>query len=68
MHLNHPKHIQRDDGLIALPLYYAADYKIEIDYAQPFDQTLGNVISVLSFVLLVFLIRRDYRRLHRRTF
>jgi hypothetical protein len=58
MHLNHPNHIQRDDGLIALPLYYAADYKIEIDYVQRFDQTLGDIVSLVSLMLLAFLLAR----------
>jgi hypothetical protein len=58
MHLNHPNHIQRDDGLIALPLYYVADYKIEIHYAQPFDQTLGDILSLVSLMLLAFLLAR----------
>ena len=62
--LNHPNHIQRDDGLIVLAIDHSANFTIDIAYTQTLDQTLGDVISLLSFVSLVFLIRRDYRRLH----
>ena len=62
--LNHPNHIQRDDGLIVLPIGYAADFTIAIAYTQTLDQTLGDAISLLSFVPLVLLIRRDFPRFH----
>ena len=62
MALNHPNHIQRDDGLIVLPIGYAADFTIDIAYTQTRDQTLGNAISLLSIVSLVLLMRRDSRR------
>jgi hypothetical protein len=64
MALNHPNHIQRDDGLIVLPIDHPANFTIDIAYTQTLDQTLGDAISLLSFVSLVLLIRRDYRRLH----
>jgi hypothetical protein len=64
MALNHPNHTQRDDGLIVLPIGYAADFTIDIAYTQTRDQTLGNAISLLSFVSLVLLMRRDSRRFH----
>ncbi len=56
MHLNHPKHIHRDDGLIALPLEYAADFTIDIHYAQTTDQTLGDMLSLTSLTLLALLL------------
>ncbi len=56
--LDHPRHIHRDDGLVALPIY-AADYKINITYMQTLDQTLGDFISVISLALLsVFALRK----------
>jgi hypothetical protein len=56
MHLSHPKHIHRDDGLIALPLYYAVEYTIDIQYTKTFDQTLGNILTLASTAILGFLI------------
>jgi hypothetical protein len=64
MHLNHPNHIQRDDGLITLPIPKGPS-AIDIAYTQTLDQTLGDAISLLSFAFLVFFIRRDYRRFHK---
>jgi hypothetical protein len=59
MHLNHPKHIHRDDGLVTLPLYYAADYTIDITYTQTADQTIGDILSLLSLALLIVLLIRE---------
>ena len=56
--------LDRDDGLIALPIP-AGPSTVDIAYAQTIDQTTGDAISLLSFVLLVFLMRRDYRRFHK---
>jgi hypothetical protein len=56
MHLNHPKHIHRDDGLIVLPLYYAADYTIDIRYARTTDQTVGEILSLTSLALVALVI------------
>jgi len=54
---------QRNDGLLSVPI--PADRStIDIAYTQTLDQNLGDAISVLSFVFLVFLIRRDYRKFH----
>ena len=55
--------MQRDDGLIAIPIP-AGTSTIDITYAQTLDQTLGDIISLSSLVLLIFLVRRDYRRFH----
>jgi hypothetical protein len=49
--------IQRDDGLIALPILAGAT-TIDITYTQPSDQTFGDIISAISLALLVFLTRR----------
>jgi uncharacterized membrane protein YfhO len=54
---------QRDDGLITLPIP-AGISTIDITYIQTLDQTLGNTISLLSLVFVIFLIRRDYQRFH----
>jgi hypothetical protein len=56
--LFHPKHIQREDGLVALPVYYAADYKIDITYTQTLDQILGDIVSLASCALLLILLIR----------
>ena len=64
MAVNHPTRIQRDDGLIVLPIGDAADFTIDIAYTQTLDQTLGDAICLLSSVSLVLLIRRDSRRFH----
>jgi hypothetical protein len=58
---------QRDDGLIVLSVP-AGPSTIDITYTQTLDQTLGDAISLVSFILLALLIRRDYRRFQRRTF
>ncbi|MEO6804601.1 MAG: hypothetical protein ABI286_04270 [Edaphobacter sp.] len=55
---------QRRDGLITLPIPTGPS-TIDIAYTQTLDQTLGDAISLASLVLLVFLIRRDYRRFHK---
>ncbi len=55
--------LHRDDGLIAIPVPSGSSV-IDITYAQTLDQTFGDVISLSSFVLLIFLVRRDYRRFH----
>jgi hypothetical protein len=50
-------HVQRDDGLIALPLP-AGPSTIDIHYAQTPDQTLGDIISITSVALLLLTLRR----------
>jgi hypothetical protein len=62
MHLNHPNHIQRDDGLIVLPIYYAADFTIDIAYTRTFDQTLGIVISLVALAFLALLVFAGRRK------
>ena len=56
MSLHRPDHIHRDDGLIALPLYYAADYTIDITYTRQADETIGLIITVFATLLLFTLI------------
>jgi hypothetical protein len=46
--------IQRDDGLIALPIP-AGPTTIDITYTQTPDQTIGDIISAISLTLLAFL-------------
>ena len=55
-HLNHPPHLPRADGLIAIPLYYAAEYTIEITQTRPLDQTLGNLLSATALALLTLIL------------
>jgi hypothetical protein len=50
-------HIQRDDGLIALPIPVGPS-TIDIHYAQTLDQILGDIISITSLALLVLTLRR----------
>jgi hypothetical protein len=50
-------HIQRDDGLIALPIS-AGPSTIDINYAQMPDQTLGDIITVIALITLAILLRR----------
>jgi hypothetical protein len=47
---------QRDDGLIALPIP-SGPSTITITYTHTLDQTLGDILSVLSLALLFFLLR-----------
>ncbi len=56
MSLHRPEHIHRDDGLIALPLYYAADYTIDITYTRQADETIGLIITIFATLLLFTLI------------
>lgn len=48
---------QRDDGLIAVPLP-AGTSNISITYTQMPDQTVGDILTVLSAVLLLLTFRR----------
>jgi hypothetical protein len=50
-------HLQRDDGLIALPIP-AGSSTIDIHYAQTLDQTLGEILSLMSLALLLFFLIR----------
>jgi hypothetical protein len=50
-------HLQRDDGLIALPIP-AGSSTIDIHYAQTLDQTLGDILSLMSLALLLFFLIR----------
>ncbi len=62
MHLNHPTHIHRPDGLIALPLYYPADYTIDATYTTPRDKTIGAILTILALIILSILLLRDRTR------
>ena len=52
---DHPRHIQRDDGLIAIPLR-AGDNTIDITWRRTADQQLGLLISVLAACIYAALI------------
>jgi len=54
-------HEQRDDGLLAIPVP-AGPSTIDITYAHTLDQTIGDAISVLSLVLLLFTLCRNPRQ------
>ena len=62
MHLNHPNHIHRPDGLITLPLYYPADYTIDATYTTPRDETIGAILTILALIILSILLLRDRTR------
>jgi hypothetical protein len=53
-------HLQRDDGLIALPIP-AGPSIISIAYAQTMDQTVGDILSLTSLALLLFFLLRTGR-------
>jgi hypothetical protein len=56
-------HIQRDDGLITLPIPVGPS-TVDITYAQTLDQTLGDILSLTSLALLALAIvasRRNKR-------
>jgi hypothetical protein len=48
----HNQQDQRDDGLIAIPIP-AGVSTVSITYTPPIDQTVGNIVSALSLILLV---------------
>jgi len=48
-------HIQRDDGLIALPIS-AGPSTIDINYAHMPDQTFGDLITAIALITLALLI------------
>jgi hypothetical protein len=52
--------IQRDDGLIALPLPTGSS-TVDITYANTLDQTLGDIISLTSLALLLILTLRKQK-------
>ena len=52
--------LERDDGLIAIPLP-AGQSNIAITYVDGADQILGDVLTILAIVLLLFLLRRRHR-------
>ena len=49
--------IQRDDGLIALPIP-SGPSTIDVTYIHTSDQTLGDIITAISLTLLIFFVRR----------
>jgi hypothetical protein len=55
-------HLQRDDGLVAFPIP-ASPSAIDIHYIQTPDQTLGDILTVLSLALLLFLLLRTRRKI-----
>jgi hypothetical protein len=57
--LDHPAHIQRDDGLIAVPLYYASNYTIDISWRHTPDQELGDALSLCALLALALTFRRS---------
>jgi len=56
---DHPPHIPRDDGLIAIPLYYPSDYKIDVSWHISDDQQLGLALSTIALLLLGISLHRS---------
>jgi hypothetical protein len=52
---------QRDDGLIAIPIP-AGPSTVSITYARPIDQTIGDLLTALSLILLVTTLFTHRRR------
>jgi hypothetical protein len=50
-------HLDRDDGLIALPIP-SGPSTIDITYAQTVDQTVADIIAMVSLALLIFFVLR----------
>jgi hypothetical protein len=57
MERNHPPHINRDDGLIAVPIYCGAQHDIDISWHRTLDQTLGLFTSALALIALILTCR-----------
>jgi hypothetical protein len=57
--LDHPPHIQRDDGLIAVPLYFASNYTVNISWRHTPDQELGDALSLCALIALALTFRRS---------
>jgi hypothetical protein len=55
MELQRPPHIPRDDGLIAVPLYYSSTFYFDIIWRRTPDRTLGLAISLCALIALVLL-------------
>jgi hypothetical protein len=51
---------QRDDGLIAIPVPTGKS-NIIVTYSRPLDQTLGDILSALALILLLFILRNQRR-------
>lgn len=51
--------LHRDDGLIAIPIPSGRDH-IAITYIQTLDQTIGDILSVLSLVILSLVLWRKH--------
>jgi hypothetical protein len=49
----HPAHNIRDDGLIALTLWYPNTYTIDIRWHRTWDQALGLYVSALALLALL---------------
>jgi hypothetical protein len=48
----HPIHIPRDDGLLAIPLSEDGEHVVNITYRRSPDQTLGLIITLLALLAL----------------
>jgi hypothetical protein len=54
--LDHPGHLQRDDGLIAVPISSAGDHTFNIAWKMLPDQLIGYILSALALLVLAGLI------------
>ena len=59
--IDHTPHVQREDGLLAIPLYNAGDYKIDITWHRTLDQTLGLALTACSLLALAFSFYREQK-------
>jgi hypothetical protein len=50
-------HLQRDDGLLAIPLDGPGNYPIDIHWRTLPDQTLGLTLSTLALLIVLWLLR-----------
>jgi hypothetical protein len=57
-------HLQRDDGLIALPIPTGPS-TIDITDTRTLDETLGDILSIASLALLLFLLHRTRHKIPR---
>ncbi|MGD0445402.1 MAG: hypothetical protein ABSA39_15815 [Edaphobacter sp.] len=57
MHQEHPAHLKREDGLIAIPIR-AGSSTIDITYIHTLDQTTGDIISTIALLALLLTLRQ----------
>jgi len=66
LNTEHPQHITRDDGLLAIPIL-AGDDNVDIIWHRTWDEELGLTLSVLAFITLLALSGNKLRSRRLRT-